>query len=298
MSTTTTTSITCTESHLVEQIEAEHSQVERHFRTGAAHAIRAGELLLEAKQLHVRRGKWEKWLADNVTFSARTARAYMQLAKLPAEKRNAVALLPVREVLSAIRAPHSPTENTSVDTRGHGACRSPRQQIYHSMKLTDALMAAIKGTSLDTPAVIDELIILNRGAPKGGLTEIVKRLVEEAASGKDVSALAESRGQSAQSARKSTSAAVKAAVPIEIAEPSLWKKHFNLPGKDKEAARQRALELFPSRHELLARKRDPGRAEAALIALFSLKKFRPMTAPPGAQISSTIINLQPEDIHE
>jgi crossover junction endodeoxyribonuclease RuvC len=36
------------------------------------------------------------------------------------------------------------------------------------------------------------------------------------------------------------------AVPIEIVEPSVWKRAFRLPGKDKEAARQRALELFPA----------------------------------------------------
>ena len=32
-------------------------------------------------------------------------------------------------------------------------------------------------------------------------------------------------------------------------------------------ARQRALQLFPAAHALLARKKDHGRAEAALIAL-------------------------------
>jgi hypothetical protein len=36
---------------------------------------------------------------------------------------------------------------------------------------------------------------------------------------------------------------------------------------DKEIARQRALQLFPAAHALLARKKDHQRAEAALIAL-------------------------------
>jgi crossover junction endodeoxyribonuclease RuvC len=56
-------------------------------------------------------------------------------------------------------------------------------------------------------------------------------------------------------------------VPITVVEPAVWKKAHHLRGGDKEGARQRALELFPSAHALLARKKDHGRAEAALIAL-------------------------------
>jgi len=57
------------------------------------------------------------------------------------------------------------------------------------------------------------------------------------------------------------------AIPLTIVEPSIWKKFHTLRGGDKEAGRQRALQLFPSAHALLARKKDHGRAEAALIAL-------------------------------
>jgi crossover junction endodeoxyribonuclease RuvC len=58
------------------------------------------------------------------------------------------------------------------------------------------------------------------------------------------------------------------AIPLTIVEPSIWKKFHQLRGGDKESGRQRALQLFPSAHALLARKKDHGRAEAALIALF------------------------------
>jgi Holliday junction resolvasome RuvABC endonuclease subunit len=68
-------------------------------------------------------------------------------------------------------------------------------------------------------------------------------------------------------------------IPLEIIEPSVWKRGFKLPGKDKEAARQRALELFPAAHVLLARKRDHGRAEAALIALHGIRKSLTTTPP-------------------
>jgi crossover junction endodeoxyribonuclease RuvC len=57
-------------------------------------------------------------------------------------------------------------------------------------------------------------------------------------------------------------------IPMTVIEPAVWKKAHHLRGGDKEGARQRALQLFPSAHALLARKRDHGRAEAALVALF------------------------------
>jgi len=56
-------------------------------------------------------------------------------------------------------------------------------------------------------------------------------------------------------------------IPLTIIEPTAWKKFHQLRGGDKEGGRQRALQLFPSAHALLARKKDHGRAEAALIAL-------------------------------
>ena len=64
-------------------------------------------------------------------------------------------------------------------------------------------------------------------------------------------------------------------IPMTIVEPSLWKRFHHLPGKDKEAARQRALQLFPSAHAWLARKKDHGRAEAALIALYGACRIVP-----------------------
>jgi crossover junction endodeoxyribonuclease RuvC len=60
-------------------------------------------------------------------------------------------------------------------------------------------------------------------------------------------------------------------VPLTVVGPSAWKKFRQLRGGDKEAGRQRALQLFPGAHALLARKKDHGRAEAALIALAGAK---------------------------
>lgn len=50
--------------------------------------------------------------------------------------------------------------------------------------------------------------------------------------------------------------------------PQTWKKHFGLIKKPKDAARELALKRFPEYSRLFARKKDIGRADAALIALF------------------------------
>src|SRR5262249_560293 len=44
-------------------------------------------------------------------------------------------------------------------------------------------------------------------------------------------------------------------IPVEIIEPSMWKRALRLRGKDKEGARQYALQTFPRAHALLALKR-------------------------------------------
>jgi crossover junction endodeoxyribonuclease RuvC len=62
------------------------------------------------------------------------------------------------------------------------------------------------------------------------------------------------------------------AIPLTIVEPSIWKRFHQLRGGDKEAGRQRALQLFPAAHALLALKKHHGRAEAALIALAGVSR--------------------------
>jgi crossover junction endodeoxyribonuclease RuvC len=67
------------------------------------------------------------------------------------------------------------------------------------------------------------------------------------------------------------------AIPLTIIEPTAWKKFHALRGGDKESGRQRALQLFPHAHALLARKKDHGRAEAALIALYQIHRIPAQT---------------------
>lgn len=63
-------------------------------------------------------------------------------------------------------------------------------------------------------------------------------------------------------------------IPMTIVEPSVWKRAHGLLKTDKEASRQRAIQLFPSAAADLGRKMDHGRAEAALIAWHGLALLR------------------------
>lgn len=49
--------------------------------------------------------------------------------------------------------------------------------------------------------------------------------------------------------------------------PQMWKKHLGLIGQEKEASRLLAIEKFPDHKDLFKRKKDHGRADAALIGL-------------------------------
>lgn len=94
-------------SSLAEQINDEHRQCESDLQSALQHAINAGQLLSEAKA-GVDHGQWLPWLESNCTFSARTAQAYVRLAKhLPEleSKAQHAAHLPVRESLALLAEP-------------------------------------------------------------------------------------------------------------------------------------------------------------------------------------------------
>ena len=60
-------------------------------------------------------------------------------------------------------------------------------------------------------------------------------------------------------------------VPVEWVSPAKWKRRLGL-GPDKEVSRQRAIQRWPREASLFfARKKDHGRAEAALLGLYSIE---------------------------
>ena len=90
---------------LATQINAEHEQVKRAFTKGFEHALKAGGLLLKAKQA-VPHGQWLPWLEANVEMARRSAQIYMRLArewpKLDPEKAQRVAHLSLRDAIASV----------------------------------------------------------------------------------------------------------------------------------------------------------------------------------------------------
>ena len=91
--------------HLATQISEEHRFCTEFLSEGVQHALKAGELLLEAKK-QVQHGNWLGWLQESFEFSVRTAQLYMRVAReyplLPKTKR--VAHLSLRGMVLAARS--------------------------------------------------------------------------------------------------------------------------------------------------------------------------------------------------
>jgi crossover junction endodeoxyribonuclease RuvC len=61
-------------------------------------------------------------------------------------------------------------------------------------------------------------------------------------------------------------------IRTSLVTPQVWKRHFRLDA-DKEKSRALALRTFPKTSQHFARKKDHGRAEASLIALYGAHQF-------------------------
>lgn len=59
-----------------------------------------------------------------------------------------------------------------------------------------------------------------------------------------------------------------AGIPLDLVTPQAWKKHAGLIGKDKDAARSRAVQLYPSLRVLDLKGRGQAVADALLIARY------------------------------
>jgi Protein of unknown function (DUF3102) len=86
---------------LAADIRREVDYAEEDFQSAVGHAIRAGQLLIEAKA-QVRHGEWLPWLQANCPLGEREARNYMRLAR----NRQRVADLPsVRHAVAGLTQP-------------------------------------------------------------------------------------------------------------------------------------------------------------------------------------------------
>ena len=59
-------------------------------------------------------------------------------------------------------------------------------------------------------------------------------------------------------------------IPHTLVTPQAWKKDAGLIGKDKDAARARAIQLWPSWRDLDAKGKGQAYADAALIAMYGM----------------------------
>jgi hypothetical protein len=60
-------------------------------------------------------------------------------------------------------------------------------------------------------------------------------------------------------------------IPLYLVPPQEWKKHYQL-NADKEKSRAKAIQLFPKNADRMERKKDEGRAEAALLAKYGAER--------------------------
>jgi hypothetical protein len=70
-------------------------------------------------------------------------------------------------------------------------------------------------------------------------------------------------------------------IPFELVEPAVWKRDLDLLGHDKAHSLVRARELLPEIVPLITRQKDHGLAEAALIALWKVRKNGTRRLPAG-----------------
>jgi hypothetical protein len=99
---------------LAVRINAEHQAACAAIKSGAAHAMAAGDLLIEAKAKLDQHGAWLPWLKQNCEMSERTAQLYMRMARnrvaIEGQIRNGVADLSLRGAIDVIAPPEPGTD--------------------------------------------------------------------------------------------------------------------------------------------------------------------------------------------
>ncbi len=111
---------------LAEQINAEHEACLLSAADAVTHAIKAGILLMEAKE-SLRRGDFTAWIEDNFLFSVRMAQQYMRIGKSATRCAFVSSASNIREALRMI-ADESIQEKREPSSSGRvrsTACRVP-----------------------------------------------------------------------------------------------------------------------------------------------------------------------------
>jgi hypothetical protein len=124
---------------LAADIRKEHEACEADARSAVEHAIRAGELLIEAKA-RTKHGEWLPWLGDNFEFTDRTASTYMRLSA----NRKSISDLPsVNAALAELAVPR--TSGWHPPTQDELEAMSPKERWDLEDSLEEALRTIREG---------------------------------------------------------------------------------------------------------------------------------------------------------
>lgn len=183
--------------YIKRRITAGHLRAEKGGAEWVEGSLEVALALLEGRETVPANIGFSQWLKDNkLDFYGKNDRAALVNMADNLEVARAV-LTETKsrsyEMIWRENKSRFPKDRKPADRPRYGKARKRTglAMQHRRMKLGDAIVDALKGTSLDSAAEMDELVMLNRGAPEGELTEMVQHLVAEAVAGKDVSAIAE-----------------------------------------------------------------------------------------------------------
>jgi len=245
--------------------------------------IEIGRHLTEAKA-EIRRlgGSWGNWLQAEFKWSDQQARRCMHIferkselnnllnADLPVsalyllaapstpreavdevvERAQAGETVPVAEVKRVVRRHRSPSSKRK--KRDGASIRIPScAEVARRTKLGNTTVNRLRGTSLGSAAEMDELVELNRGAPDGEHTEIVRALIAAAVAGEKVSALRvelppASIAEQLDISATDTSEVGRQAAHIQKLENELAKSKAEIAGLKREVENAKAAAKSPS----------------------------------------------------
>ncbi len=139
---------------LATRINEEHRRCEAAFRSGVEHALKAGELLIEAKD-RVPPDSWGAWLADNFEGSARTAQAYMRVARPRKQfedpKTQRVADLSLREAIKELSTPRPKSLDEDAPESDRAALDAP------PLRLSGTAALEFVGNGIETARALVEI---------------------------------------------------------------------------------------------------------------------------------------------
>lgn len=119
---------------LTDRINEEHRQCKVAITSGLEHAVECGRLLIEQKA-ELSHGEWIPWIEAHCDFSEQSARAYMQVSRMP--KRQRVGDMSFREALKLLAEP------------AHVSHNSGQNEWYTPQPLIDAAKGAMGSINLD-----------------------------------------------------------------------------------------------------------------------------------------------------